>query len=223
MRLAQVIDPSKMAVVEPFNDAWMVLYLATSHLDHLQDNDPDPLVEGLNPNIAVRYNALISLFFFAQSMLSDTPCSVPHERMTRLYSLWTDSVLRMGGGQHEDLCAVADTLSLDLYQQIAQAKTGSAFTLAFGGVALLLCQHEIEIEALVAIGELYGTLIQYSDDVLDRDHGHDALSVLMVNHAPLTVLSRIRQHYFLCMENELLKLSQPIREALMGLLQEAWA
>lgn len=79
-------------------------------------------------------------------------------------------MLRMAGGQQRDLAmSNADGMDapLDHYQQLAQAKTGAAYALAFGGTAILLSDDPRLIESLTVIGELYGTLIQYSDDLLD--------------------------------------------------------
>jgi hypothetical protein len=95
---------------------------------------------------------------------------IPVQRILRLRQFWTDTMLRMAGGQQRNLTARTTDRTdepLDHYQQLAQAKTGAAFALAFGGTAILLSDDRRLTEALTVIGELYGTLIQYSDDLLD--------------------------------------------------------
>jgi hypothetical protein len=76
----------------------------------------------------------------------------------------------MAGGQQRDLvihgCEYNDA-PLEMYQQLAQAKTGAMFALAFGGTAMLLTDDIQIINILIAVGEIYGTLLQYSDDLRD--------------------------------------------------------
>ena len=59
----------------------------------------------------------------------------------------------MAGGQQRDLTTCnADCADspLDYYGQLAQAKTGATFALAFGGAAILLSDDDRVIEALAA-------------------------------------------------------------------------
>src|SRR5581483_10932717 len=48
-----------------------------------------------------------------------------------------------------------------------RAKTGSTFALAFGGVATLMSDDQAIIDACLVVGDLFGALVQYHDDVLD--------------------------------------------------------
>jgi hypothetical protein len=157
--------------IAPFSAAWSLLYAVIVRLDHLQDNDPvdDPLPTIERPE--AQYNLLLSYYVLADGLLDLlSPELVPIHRILRVRRLWTDMVLRMAGGQQRDLTARsgerADT-PLDYYQQLAQAKTGATFALAFGGTALLLTDDAHMIDALTLIGEIYGTLLQYQDDLLD--------------------------------------------------------
>ena len=71
-------------------------------------------------------------------------------------------MLRMAAGQQRDLIFSVDDvahMSLDEYQQIAVAKTGATFALAFGGTATLLTDDMELVETLAAVGEVYGTLL----------------------------------------------------------------
>jgi geranylgeranyl pyrophosphate synthase len=92
-----------------------------------------------------------------------SPDHIPANRILRLRELWTETMLRMASGQQRDLTASGDACDspLDTYQQLAQAKTGATFALAFGGTAILLTDETRTIDALILIGEIYGTLLQY--------------------------------------------------------------
>jgi hypothetical protein len=158
--------------VAPFDAAWSLMYAAISRLDHLQDGDP---VEHNLPTIndqAAQYNLVFGYYLLATSLLDTLPPqSIPTHRILRLRHLWSDLMLRMASGQQRDLLknhTLTDELSLDYYQEIAQAKTGASFALAFGGTAILYSDDESIIEALILVGELYGTLLQYSDDIRDK-------------------------------------------------------
>lgn len=157
--------------IAPFGAAWSLMYAAIVRLDHLQDGDPvdDPLPTADRPN--AQYNLLFSYYLLATSLLDLlSPEHVPVERILRLRQFWTDMMLRMAGGQQRDLSApgaeCADS-PLEYYQQLVQAKTGATFALAFGGTARLLSDDIRLIDTLTLIGEIYGTLLQYSDDLWD--------------------------------------------------------
>jgi hypothetical protein len=156
--------------IAPFAAAWLLMYAATIRLDHLQDDDPvdDPLPVN---RPSAQYNLVLTYYVLATGLLDMLSAeSIPVQRILRLRQFWTDMMLRMAGGQQRDLIAHNTSCSdapLDYYQQLAQAKTGAVFALAFGGTAILLSDDERLIETLTMIGELYGTLLQYSDDLLD--------------------------------------------------------
>lgn len=158
------------ATATPFQAAWTLMYAAISRLDALQDGDPVrwqlPVLGGAAP----QYNFVFAIYVLAEALLDTLSPDLPAARIVKLRRLWSDSMLRMAAGQQQDLAAGDGGSaggSLERYQQIAQAKTGSSFALAFGGCGLLLTDDEPLTAALAAIGEVYGTLIQYSDDLLD--------------------------------------------------------
>lgn len=156
--------------ITPFRIAWGFMYAVTVRLDHLQDRDPveDPLPTD-QPN--AQYNLLFAYYVLATSVLDDlSPTDVPAHRILRVRRLWSDMVLRMASGQHRDLTANLGSVNnafLEYYQHIAQAKTGSAFALAFGGTATLLSDDMQLITTMTLVGEIFGALVQYQDDVLD--------------------------------------------------------
>ncbi|MDZ4722012.1 MAG: class 1 isoprenoid biosynthesis enzyme [Roseiflexaceae bacterium] len=166
--------------VTPFIVAWRLMYAAISRLDELQDNDPisDGAVAGLEPGL--RYNLVLTYYALAASMLDDLdPQRIPYQRIHRLRRVWSDSMLRMAGGQQRDLLGAihADTTPLVAYQELAQAKTGATFALAFGGLAILCADDTDLIQRITRVGEIYGTLLQYSDDLLDQHAPNQTLTL----------------------------------------------
>lgn len=159
-------------VIAPFAAAWTLMYAATIRLDHLQDGDPvdDPLPV-IDPG--AQYNLVFSYYVLATGLLDLlSPDAIPASRILRMRQLWTNSMLRMAGGQQRDLnvhTAGYVEAPLDHYQEIAHAKTGAAYALAFGGTASLLSDDPELVETLIAVGELYGALIQYGDDLSDAE------------------------------------------------------
>jgi hypothetical protein len=129
------------ADITPFFLAWSTLHLATSRLDHLQDNDP-PDQLGATGSPSIQYNLALTTYALATGLLDLlVPVGVPPHRILRLYRLWSTRLLCTAGGQHSDLAlmnAAAEDDLLEVYQQVAQAKSGAMFALAFGGTATLL-------------------------------------------------------------------------------------
>jgi hypothetical protein len=158
-------------VARPFAEAWYLLNAATVRLDHVQDGDPsaDPLPFD---QPALQYQLLLSYYVLAQGVLDrlDT-AMVPNERVTALRQLWSRMVLRAASGQLRDLLAGTHAPPADpmtYYQELAQAKSGAIFALAFGGTATLLSDDPTVRESLTLFGESFGTLLQYNDDIADR-------------------------------------------------------
>jgi hypothetical protein len=161
--------PGPEPTAEAFRDAWTLLYATIGRLDSLQDGDPIrklPQVE----TVGEHYNLVFASYVLAASLLDDLTTQVPNDRLARLQRLWNDCILRMAGGQQHDLASGTVLLSFDAlapYQQIAQAKTGATYALAFGGMATLLSDDCELIERFTQVGEIYGTLVQYADDLRD--------------------------------------------------------
>ncbi len=157
--------------VTPFAAAWLTMYGAIIRMDDLQDGDlilpPFPITISIHS----QYTIIIAYLILAQRLLDLLDSRrLPPGRITRIRQLWSNMVLRMGGGQYRDLNAplkASSPMIISQYQQIAQAKTGSTFTLAFGGTAMLFSDDPDIYESLAVIGEIYGTLLQYGDDLND--------------------------------------------------------
>jgi hypothetical protein len=163
------LDP---VAVAPFTLAWSLMYSAITHLDHLQDGDldDDPVFRTL-PHPGIGYNLVFAYYVLASSLLhtlSDQAFS--SHRTTRLHRLWNKHMLRMASGQQLDLTtAKADQSALDSYQLIAQYKTGATFALVFGGLAALASDDPDFVDLFADVGELYGLLLQCSDDLRDAE------------------------------------------------------
>jgi len=158
-------------IVTPFRVAWTLMYAAISRLDALQDGDPmHPEAASPSTSLGAHYNLVFATYVLAASLLDDLAEVVPAARLLCVQRLWSNSMLRMADGQQHDLGndkGMYDVGMLAAYQQIAQAKTGATYALAFGGLATLLTDDAALITAMVQVGEIYGTLVQYSDDLHD--------------------------------------------------------
>jgi hypothetical protein len=157
------------AVLEPFRSAWTLMYASIGRLDSLQDGDPIEVPPQL-ASLGAHYNLVFASYLVATSLLDDVAEEVPDARLRRLQRWWNDSMLRMADGQQHDLTSADESRSFDtlaVYQQIAQAKTGATYALAFGGLAMLLTDDEALVDGLAQVGEIFGTLLQYTDDLSD--------------------------------------------------------
>lgn len=183
--------------IAPFTTGWCLMYAAIRRLDALQDDDPidDPAFTCLAPHL--QYHLIFSSYLLATYLLGDlVAAGIPERRILRLHRLWTESLLRMAGGQQRDLMLTGEAPQvepLSTYQAIAQCKTGATFGLAFGGVALLNNDDASLITALTLVGEIYGTLLQYSDDLLDDD-AQPNRTLTLPEAFRMTLPERIRQH-----------------------------
>lgn len=163
-------DPDDLA--GPFRVAWGLMYSVSRRLDQIQDQDPtdDPLP---GSTASAHYTLVLAYYVLSHSLLSQlNSVAIPPTRILRLQQFWSDLMLRTASGQYADLISSEPSLleqSADNYQRIIHAKTGSAFALAFAGVGALLRDDDAQIQALLAIGDFFGALIQYGDDIVDQD------------------------------------------------------
>ncbi len=160
--------------VLPFVAAWVTLHTALLRLDHLQDGDPEAQALPTSPHIGASYNLVFAAYVLANALLDDLDeQAIPARRLLRLRRLWNECVLAGASGQHEDLLhanpAADATQRLDQYQQMAHAKSGALFALAFAGAAILATDDTATISACRFSGNIFGALLQLSDDLLDRD------------------------------------------------------
>lgn len=160
--------------IETLAAAWATLRAALARLDHLQDQDPEDHPLPTVAHTGAQYNIVFAYYLLASALLDDLDeHDISALRVSRLRRLWTDSLLQAASGQQEDLTGVSlgqdrGLAALDHYQQVAQAKSGAIFGLALGGAAILATDDAAAINACRTIGELYGTLIQFRDDLADE-------------------------------------------------------
>lgn len=157
--------------VQPFLDAWLTLYTALIHLDHLQDEDSNNGIAAIAHTPAAQYNLVFAYYVLAMALLDDLdPARIPVARQLRLLHRWNTSMLTTASGQQRDVASNGFNgrpLSLEHYEQAIQAKAGAIYGLAFGGAAILATDAEAAITALTQIGVAYGVLLQWKDDLLD--------------------------------------------------------
>ncbi len=172
--IACALGATDKALVQPFALAWGTLNAALRRLDHVQDDDARSVPLPTVPVIGAHYNLLLSYYLLATALLDTLDGdSIPPARLLCLRQWWADCLLRVASGQQADLEVVQDDQQgaelLTQYQHVVQAKTGALFALAFGGTARLLTDDVEVITVLSEVGEVYGMLVQYGDDVRDAD------------------------------------------------------
>jgi hypothetical protein len=224
-------------IVIPFSAAWLTMYAAIIRMDDLQDGDlilpPFPT----SVSVHSQYTILISYLILAQRLLDVIdPSLVPFARVARIRQLWTSMILRMGGGQYRDLnppSHLGSIVVLSQYQQIAQAKTGATFTLAFGGTAMLFSDEPQVYESLAVIGEIYGTLLQYGDDLNDAAVQPNAtltlpqalISAQTNVHTQLTpseIFLSLYAAYYAAMEEYLCHVPEPIQVGIRSIFDQTF-
>jgi hypothetical protein len=200
VRIAASLQAEPQAIA-PFVAAWRALYTVTLCLDHLQDGDDlgDPWLANLPP--AMQYHLAFSTYIAAQHALAQLDeRAIPAPRIVRLQRFWATSVAQLASGQYRDL-AVACSLpqvqgeeTLNEYEQLAAQKTGATFALAFGGVALLATDDEVQIAALTTAGTVYGMLLQYQDDLIDSAAQERQPTAATLNRALLATHPALAVH-----------------------------
>lgn len=221
-------------VAGPFRVAWGLMYSVSRRLDQIQDHDPtdDPLP---GTKASLHYTVILAYYVLAQALLSLlSTAAIPPTRIARLQQLWSDLMLRTASGQYADLSApihVSPAEATDDYQRIVHAKTGSAFALALAGVGVILTDDEIQIGALLAIGDLLGALIQYGDDVVDLEQPNETLTLpgLHATSQPRSMqvsLGQVAASIHTAHQERLVELLQPFpaaaQQALLELFQRAF-
>jgi Polyprenyl synthetase len=182
LQRTQLLLGAELAATSSFLAAWRLMYHAICHLDHLQDGDPieNSVFQQLSP--AQQYGLVFGYYTLATCELARVEDSVNAGRIVRVQRFWSESMLRMASGQFRDLLMTNPVTVIErsphTYQELAQAKTGATFALAFGGAAMLHTDDQAIITALQHLGELYGTLLQYSDDLLDAEDQPNATLTL---------------------------------------------
>lgn len=211
----------------PFAHAWLSMFGAIARLDDLQDGDPlVPPLPAVHRD--AQYTLLFGNYLAATSLLDMLDSTaIPVQRINRVRRFWSDMLLRMVSGQYADLTISVDQPTREqirLYQQIAQAKTGATFTLAFGGTAMLCCDDPAIYEPLAVIGELYGTLLQYGDDLNDQAHDPRTRLTLptvlpaIVDEPHTPAFWHVYQQYCAAIDEQRALLPEPLRAGVQKLM-----
>ena len=143
--------------------AWELGNVAAAQLDAWQDQDTDgALWQRTGPGRAVNLSVgLIGLTFRILSNLVETEL-LPATVVVELQRGFAETLLHMVAGQHADL---GDDLSLEDYQAVAVAKTGSLFRLGGWSGAVVAGASKEAAERYGAFGEALGLLIQAWNDL----------------------------------------------------------
>jgi geranylgeranyl pyrophosphate synthase len=169
----QVLGGTDEHIIIPFAAAWATLHVVLLRLDHLQDGDPEDEPLPTAYHIGASYNLVLAGYVLANSLIDELDRqSIPLQHLQQLRRLWNECMLISASGQHHDLLHSKlgnSALSPDQYQLIAHAKSGALFALAFTGAAILAGADTNTATACRFIGDVYGALLQLSDDLADRN------------------------------------------------------
>jgi len=219
--------------ITPFSDAWLLFYSSSIWLDTIQDRDPVEQKIFTSLSQESLYNLALSYYVFATSFLDDlSPEEFNPKSLYNLRHMWNSSILRAASGQQKDILSVNNIadISLDSYQQIAQSKTGSVFALAFGGSAILLSGDILTISALTTAGEIFGTLLQYRDDILDANQqSNNALTlpkalqnICSSNNELLSFWHHIYKSYYIHLQSTLINVKQNARAGIINIFHQTF-
>jgi geranylgeranyl pyrophosphate synthase len=159
--------------------AWLLFYTAAHIFDCIEDQDQldDSLAKwgpGVNINIAT------GLVLSASSIVNDL-YQVEHTR-EMAHELGQDffgSGLTMASGQHADL--ISGQLELRQWYEIAEAKSGSFFSLACRSGARMGTSDPDKIDSYSDYGFQLGIMLQILDDMEDLKSVYDPESPILVD------------------------------------------
>ncbi len=158
---------------QPFLTAWLILRAALLRLDHLQDNDSSEIAHSDKAlSTGEQYNLVFTYYVLAMALLDDLDNTIiPGRRVRYVTRLWNDTMLWAASGQQRDLAKLGPTEQRESifshYQETIQAKAGAVYGLGLGGIAALGTDDQQTVRVFSTIGQVYGTLLQFSDDLLD--------------------------------------------------------
>jgi geranylgeranyl pyrophosphate synthase len=159
--------------------AWLLFYTAAHIFDSIEDQDQ------LDNNLAqwgpgVNINIATGLLLSASSMLNSLS-QREHTRETahELGQEFFGSILTMASGQHSDL--VSGRLELKQWNEIAEAKSGSFFSLACRSGARLGTSDPQKIKEYSDYGFQLGIMLQILDDMEDLKSAYDPENPILVD------------------------------------------
>jgi geranylgeranyl pyrophosphate synthase len=145
--------------------AWILLYLAGHLVDSVEDGDKVAEIDALGgPGSAI--NVANGYFLSAALMLNGLSDKADRKKQAHQISAdYYNTILVMTSGQHQDINL--DQLSLKQWWQVAEAKTGSFFSLACRSGARLGTDDKEKIAAYSDFGTHLGLILQVHDDIED--------------------------------------------------------
>lgn len=217
---------SSQECIAILNNAWHMMYGMIIRLDDIQDNQPIAPPFPNDIDLSTQYNILFSQYLIAESILDDLISNnLSIYRYVKIRRLWSDMMIRMSSGQYCDICSKNQPIEQDIaikYQQIAQSKTGATYALAFGSIGIILFEDKSIYESLAVIGEIYGTLIQYGDDINDYESDMDK-SVSFVDivkkseSSPIHMYKYIYSIYYEHVELNMINFPDQLKNSIKGL------
>jgi geranylgeranyl pyrophosphate synthase len=145
--------------------AWILLHIAGHLVDGVEDGDRVAEIEALGgPGSAI--NVANGYFLSAALMLNDLTKKAHSKNQAHQVSAdFYNTILVMASGQHQDINF--PQLSLKQWWQVAEAKTGSFFSLACRSGARLATTDTEKIAAFSDYGFHLGLVLQVHDDLED--------------------------------------------------------
>jgi geranylgeranyl diphosphate synthase type I len=152
----------------PVAGACTLLYLGADLFDNLLDHELPPAWharESAEANLAVT-TLLAALPQLSIARLRDT--GTPPARLWALARLFSETLLTMSAGEHEDLLfAKGEYAQLQVCRAIAERKSGSEFALFARAAAIFAAEDPPVIEEYAAFGLCLGAAGQICSDVGD--------------------------------------------------------
>ncbi len=152
-------------LTEEVSAAWFLLYIAAHLVDSVEDRDQVDEVKALGgPGPAI--NVANGLFLSASLILNKLHDKDQTKiKAQQLSSDFYNTILVMTSGQHRDIND--HQLTLKQWWQVAEAKSGSFFSLACRCGAQLVIDDPVKITGYSDYGFHLGMMIQIRDDIED--------------------------------------------------------
>jgi geranylgeranyl pyrophosphate synthase len=151
--------------------AWLLFYTAAHIFDCIEDEDQlDENLAQFGPGVNI--NIATGMVISASSMVNGL-YQVSHTREVaqELGKDFFGSILIMASGQHMDL--ISEQIEIEKWNEIAEAKSGSFFSLACKSGARLGTKDVHKINAYSDYGLNLGIMLQILDDLEDLKSAND--------------------------------------------------
>lgn len=145
--------------------AWLMIYLAGHLVDSVEDDDKVEEIDALGgPGSAI--NVANGYFLSAALMLNElSKNESAKSQVNQISADFYNTILEMASGQHWDIRY--PYLTLKQWWRVAEAKTGSFFSLACRSGAMLGSDEAKRVAALSDFGFHLGLMLQVHDDIED--------------------------------------------------------